>query len=343
MFVHLLGFPLVEMDGGPRKPSLSRSAWLLFYLAYHQEWVSRDTLAYFLRPEADKEVGRGYLRKLLNGARQIPWAEGLEVEAQQLRWQVNTDVTLFLKAAQAGRWFEALQLYQGPLLEGLSADPLPSYEIWLEDERAMLERVWRNVSVNYALDLESTGQHQDAVSVAENLLKLDDLDEDALHLYLRNLYLSGQREQALKLGQDFYRRLRELELDPTQTTRQLMDAIRSATPLPKQTATRRSGRRKTDHSVPDPEAHLRAFLAIPGSRILALNAVDDDVAVTVTKRIPNVRLALSGIVDLAERLISQRYYERAQDLLMMVLSQPKCDDILKQRIARLYQEIGKRR
>lgn len=64
-------------------------------LASYQTWLRRDKLIFFLRPDADREVASLYLRKLLN---------------------------------HEGRWFEAVQLYCCPFLQGLDASCLPSYE-----------------------------------------------------------------------------------------------------------------------------------------------------------------------------------------------------------------------
>lgn len=336
MFLRLLGSPLVETAEGLYTPSTSRSSLLLFYLAYRKDWISRRRIAFFLRPEADDLTGRRYLRKVLNGARELPWAKGLEVEAQQLRWQVETDISLFLKTIREGRWHEALQLYRGPLLQGFIPSGLPSYASWLESERNALTQLWLNANLNYAIDLESSGQHRDAAHVAQELLEVDDLDEDALHLYLRNLYLGGQREHALKAGQEFYNRLGELELMPIETTQSLINSIRNGQPLEKHNATRRSGRRQSDHTpTPDKNVHGESPVTLPDSRILSLATVDDELRVTLTQRIPNPSAALGSIVELAESLIHQQNFQRAHDLLMMVLAQPKCDDTLLQRVKTL--------
>ena len=268
MFLRLLGSPLAESDEGLHAPSASRPSLLLFYLACRNDWISRRRLAFFLRPEADDLTGRRYLRKVLNGAKQLPWAKDLEVEPQQLRWQVETDVSLFLKTTREGRWYEALQLYRGPFLKGFTPSALPSYTSWLESERDALAQIWLNAKLNYAVDLESSGQHRDAARIAQELLEVDDLDEGALHLYLRNLSLGGQREHALKAGQEFYDRLTELALTPLETTQDLMNRIRNGQPLEKHNATRRFGRRQSDHApTPDKKnAHGESPVTLPDSR-----------------------------------------------------------------------------
>ena len=73
----------------------------------------------------------------------------------------------------------------------------------------------------------------------------------------------------------------------------------------------------------------------PTHVILSLATFDDELSITFTQRMPDPSAALGSIVELAESLIRQKNFQRAYDLLMMVLAQPKCDETLKQRIRAL--------
>ena len=336
MLLRLLGEPLLETDDGTKTLPPNRATLLAFYLACHRDWISRKRLSFFLRPEADELTARRYLRKVLNSAKSFAWLRDLEVEPQQLRWEVETDVSLFLKTTREGRWYEALELYRGTFLKGVAPANLPGYVDWIEGERTALAQLWLNANLNYAIDLEASGQHRDVVRIAETLLEADDLDEDALHLYLRNLYLSGQREQALKAGVDFYDKLGELGLGPTEVTQRLLEHIRNGQAPEKPDTTRRSGRRRSDYtSAAEQDAQIASLLTSPGSRIVSLAAVGDTLNVAFTRRIENPSLALNVVVDLAERLLYQNYTQRANDLLHMVLAQPTCDAELSRRILKL--------
>ncbi len=336
MLLRLLGEPLLETGGGTNTLTPNRATLLAFYLACQRDWISRKRLAFFLRPEADELTARRYLRKVLNSARAFPWLETLEVEPQQLRWEVETDVSLFLKTTREGRWFEALELYRGGFLKGVAPANLPGYTDWIEGERAALAQLWLNANLNYAIDLEASGQHRDVVRIAETLLEADDLDEDALHLYLRNLHLSGQREQALKAGGEFYDKLAELGLGPTEVTQRLLESIRQGETLEQPGSRRRSGRRRSDYTgVAEQDAQITSLLTSPGSRIVSIAAVGDTLNVAFTQRIENPGAALNRVVDLAERLLYQKHVQRANDLLHMVLAQPSCDTELSQRIFKL--------
>ena len=341
--LRLLGSPAIQAGSGVNSLTLSRSAWLLFYLAYHGEWSSRDDLSFFLRPEAGKEIGRQYLRRLLSSAKRLPWSGGLEVELDRLRWDVETDVARFYHAARAGRWFDAIQLYRGPLLQGLDASYLPSYDAWLHDERKVLETLWRDCMSHYAVDLESAGQHREAAQTAERLLQHDTLDEEALRTFVRNASLSGQRMRALETAATFYKELREeLSMEPTCETKELIAKVQAAKPLKKRETFRTFGRRQDDLTITDDRHYLEELshlLKTPGSRLLALSSVDDTTTIIVAKRVTEARVALKAILDLAEHCILMSHHTRALELLTLALNHPDCDAPLSERIEVLWSSL----
>jgi DNA-binding SARP family transcriptional activator len=198
MKLQLLGSPRVRFGHYWSELPPSRPMLLVFYLALQGTWISREELAFFFRPEADEAAARHYVRKMLSDVRQLPWAGDLEVEKDRLRWQVDTDVKRFTDAARAGRWAEALALYRGPLLGSFHVDNSPSFEAWLEGEREELTVLWQGVCLGHATELESAGEHREAAAIAKALLDHDSLAEDAVQSYIRNTYLAGRRESALR-------------------------------------------------------------------------------------------------------------------------------------------------
>lgn len=342
MLLHLLGTPYQQTASGLIDLPMRRASWILFYLAYYQTWMRREELIFFLRPDADREVASLYLRKLLNDARKLSWADGLEVEADRLRWSIGTDVTQFQTAAREGRWFEAVQLYRGPLLQGLDASYLPGYKAWLDSERAALEHIWRDVTLHYADDLEASEHHRDAAAAAKKLLQHDSLDEEAVHSYLRNTYLSGQRQQSLGAAHSFIRELRtELDLEPTAATLALIEAIQMARPLPRIDLHRKYGRRRSDRrGLAEFDAEqlnsLVDLLADPSARLLNLNPNGAQGTLIISKLVPDVQIVLDAVIVLAERLSTQGHRRRALELLTQVLGHPACSTNLKTRAEALY-------
>lgn len=336
----------MEMGGNVTVLPLRRSSWLLFYLAHSKTWVQREDLIRFLRPESEKDVGSLYLRQLLTDARKLPWASNFEVEANRLRWEVDTDVSRFREAAAEGRWFEATKLYGGHFLEGVNAGYLPPYETWLDTERALLDQTWRDVTMYYLSDLEASGHFREAATLAKKLYDSDNLDEEALNSYLRNAYLGGQRHQALQAAHIFTQVINdEFGLKPTSATLETIASIEAGRPLVQKTTPRRYGRRRSDRLkiASEKAEHLQEIIEIlkaPNNRLLAINTTSGRQAtLLVATQVVDVITALNAIVVLAEQLIASQHKERALELLLQVWNHPSCAQELKGHIADLCREF----
>lgn len=341
--LHLLGSPFVQLEQGRAPGSSSRAFLLLVYLVHHGEWINRDELAFFLRPDVAKEIGQQYLRKLLSNARKISWAQSLEVEAERLRWQVETDVKRFQQARKAEQWREAVQLYRGPFMGHINVPFLPSYDAWLQLEREVLEHEWQEVALNLARDLESAEQHLEAAAAAKKLLDYDAFDENALQSYLRNVYLLGQRERALKMAHEFERHLQaELNVKPTLATQQLVEAIRFAEPLekvisPLQYRRRRGDRVQTSKALEKPFDELTSLLEATDSRLVSIGRSDGgETTLIIAKRVANTHTALLSIVQLAAQLIDRQHKGRALELLLLVLNHPACSPAIEEAVTKIW-------
>jgi DNA-binding SARP family transcriptional activator len=304
---------------------------LLFYLAYYGDWMTREELAFFFRPDADEATGRHYVRKMLNAVRKLDWVEGLEVEPERLRWQADTDVARFRALVSEGRWERALGVYRGKFLSGLNARGLPSYEAWLELEREDLALLWQQAALGHAAELEDGARHQQAAALSRQLLQEDPLAEEALQRYMRSAYLCGQRKEALQAYGNFKSELElSLGIKPVEETCRLAELIRAAKPL--SGATRPSSPRDQDEkakpaSQEERELHeLVELLRDPDTRLLTfLSFGNHREALVLARRVPDVALALRAIIALAEHLIHEGHYRRALELIVLVLGHPACN------------------
>jgi len=177
--IQLFGSPVAYDSDEQQHLPLTKPALLLFYLAYYGQWMTREELAFFFRPEADESTARSYVRKLLNSAKKMPWAQGLEIESERLRWQVDTDIARFLDAFHNGRWYEAIEYYNGDFLKGVTDVGLLSYDAWIDTEREALANKWHTAVLNYANDLEASEQHLEAADTVKRILNQDEFAEDA--------------------------------------------------------------------------------------------------------------------------------------------------------------------
>lgn len=210
---------------------LRQSLLLGAYLAHRDDWVGREELLALFWPEVDESTARHNLSQLVYHCRRQPWFAELEAERTRLRWRVASDLQLFRAAIGAGAWSDALDLYRGPLLEGVASGGAPTFEDWLESERESLHVAWREATLQVAAGLEREERWAEAIARLVTVLERDPLAEDALQAYLRCAPGAGQRAQALRAYDAFRATLRaELDLTPLAATEAWAGALRTDTP-----------------------------------------------------------------------------------------------------------------
>jgi predicted ATPase/DNA-binding SARP family transcriptional activator/predicted negative regulator of RcsB-dependent stress response len=223
--LYLLGAPRLHGAEGAAPLPLRRYSAILFYLALRGEWVRRDELTFLYWPDRDEASGRRNLRQLLHKARQQPWAHGLEIEDQRLRWRVATDVAALRDAVAEGAWRRAVEIPYAPLLDHLSDPTAPGFEAWLELERSDVQSLWITAASNRAIELEEGGRPDAALTLHTAILEREPLAEEAMQAMLRCAFGAGQRLEALERYRTFVALLdRELGLAPLPETQALADA-----------------------------------------------------------------------------------------------------------------------
>ncbi|WP_027892731.1 AfsR/SARP family transcriptional regulator [Calidithermus chliarophilus] len=231
-YVQLLGTPAIRFGEEWFVPPPGRISALLYYLAYQRGWVGRDELAHLFWPDVYEENARTNLRKILNRARELSYAQDLEAERTRLRWPVDTDVEE-LKQALENRNFPSInRLYRGKFLQGFNLDDALEFEDWLELTREQLHKGWRKAVLNHATELEGMQRYAEGAEALELLLSTDPLDEEALQRQLSLLLWAGQLTRALGAFEAFKGRLeQELEVEPGPITLKLVEQIRRAEPV----------------------------------------------------------------------------------------------------------------
>jgi hypothetical protein len=81
-------------------------------LAYSQDWVSRERLAYLFWPDTETQKAQQNLRQLLKRVRSLSWLNNLDTNEHKVRWLVDTNVSSFRQAIEENRLDEALSLYE---------------------------------------------------------------------------------------------------------------------------------------------------------------------------------------------------------------------------------------
>ncbi|WP_424952235.1 ATP-binding protein [Deinococcus sp.] len=238
LHLSLLGLPQLQEGDNRSALPLIKPSYLLVHLALRGHWVSREELTHLLRSGDDEPASLGSLRLLLTRARRLEWAggtvaEGLETEPRRVRWQVATDVQRFRQAYAERHWAGATDLYLAPLLQGLPTVNLPGVQSWLDDERAELHQMWLNAVAEQQAALLDRGASGEAAQLLRRALSLDPLSEELLQRFVAASQQAGKREDALRAYERFAARLgSELGLKPTQTTLDLIGAVRRTGPPP---------------------------------------------------------------------------------------------------------------
>lgn len=138
----------------------------------------------------------------------------------------------FVQASDGSAWPGALNVYLGPLMQGVQAAESPEYAAWLDAEREAQHRRWHAATLAQAAALGARGEHGRHLELLERLTASDPLDEAALETYMGVAARSGQRSLALRAYASYARNLdHQLALPPPAALEQLAELIRPQ-PLP---------------------------------------------------------------------------------------------------------------
>jgi DNA-binding SARP family transcriptional activator len=191
--------------------------------------VRRDTLLGLFWPEAGEGEARHRLRQVLYVLRSCLGEETI-VSAGSEQVGLNAqrvwcDAVAFEGALRLGEDAQALELYGGPLCEGLFVSGCPGYERWLSDRRERMaeqavQAAWRrSAAAETAGDLRAACRYG-----AQALLQWP--DEARLYALLELFERAGDRVGALRLMQRFERDLREqYDLEPSPALQALIARI----------------------------------------------------------------------------------------------------------------------
>jgi predicted ATPase/DNA-binding SARP family transcriptional activator len=209
---------------------------LLIYLAHPpRRFHRRDSLMALFWPELDSGGARNSLRQSLYELRRtlgkgILTGRGYEEVAvvERFLW---SDVVAFEFALEKDQMERALALYRGDLLEGFHVQNVaPEFEHWLEAERVRL----RNRAVRASLALsdreEALGDLARAAQWTQTAARFDPDNESVLRRLVDLLDRAGDRVGAVRVFNAFARRTREeYDIEPSEETRTLIDAMRART------------------------------------------------------------------------------------------------------------------
>ncbi len=209
---------------------------LLGYLAVTGTAQSRDHLIDLLWPDSLPEAGRKNLRNTLWTIRKALGDELLLAETDRLAlvegvW-VDTrafEATVSVQPGDGSAITDlsvALELYRGPLLDGLILADAPDFEVWLTAERERFGQLYLRALEALVAAQRGRGNWAEIILIARRALAHDNLQEPMVRALMEAHARLGERAEALRQ----YDRLRatlaqELGVAPLPETEALRAAI----------------------------------------------------------------------------------------------------------------------
>jgi DNA-binding SARP family transcriptional activator len=258
--IHLLG--PTEVSWGEEPLSIQRRLprALLYRLAAQLQPVPREQLCFLFWPDVPEALARRNLTVQLAHLRHaLPAAEVLVSGRGQVGLdpaRVRSDVVAFERLSRAHSAVESLQqavdLYRGPFLAGISLSSSAEFETWAVQERSRLERQYLEALSTLIAAHAVQGAHQAAIACAQRYLAADELAED-VHRQLIELYAaSGDRAAAVHQFERCASILeRELGVDPLPETQAAYRAVLE------------DAHQLTGPQIPEPACSIGSCLTIP--------------------------------------------------------------------------------
>ncbi len=190
----------------------------------------RDALAAMLWPESDQKRARGALSQTLYVIRrhlgpQVLVTRGTE-EVGIAEGVIRVDTLEFQRLLEAGETEAALELYGGELLPSFYLPDTPSFEHWLDGERARLRRTAAGAAWDLVEERETAGDGARASYWARRAARIAPHDEAGLRRLMSTLRRLGDRAGALAEFERYRKRLAgEMELEPESETSALAAEI----------------------------------------------------------------------------------------------------------------------
>ncbi len=236
LYLQLLGYPQVFSQGIGQGIPNDKPSLLLLYLALESVWLERSKLISLFYPDRKEASARVNLRQILKRAEELPFVKGLEIEYKRVRWLVSNDVNAFQNALDNKDWDKAITLYKGKLFDNLDFSKISSeLESIINSKRDELHNAYHKTVFEYTAQLKQKGDLNVAKNILKQFINADPTNERGVQAYIKLCYLEGSRADALKMFRQFEKKLwQEFELEPLESTKQLIQDIRNlkSTPLP---------------------------------------------------------------------------------------------------------------
>jgi DNA-binding SARP family transcriptional activator len=210
---------------------------LLLYLdcARPYGFHRRDRLIALLWPELDNADAREALSGEINHIRRELGENSIVTRGEDVMLDpvyIRSSVRVLDAAITNGDHMRVIQLFQGPLADGLVVDEAPEFEQWLKDERQRIRDAVADAAWSLAEKSKESGRIADATSFARSAVSLTRDDEESVRKLMAFLESVGDVDGALRAYDEFSVWISgETDAYPSPDTDALRDKIRNSEPL----------------------------------------------------------------------------------------------------------------
>lgn len=232
----LLGGAVLEDETGPVTGRAARPqplALLALLATAPSQERSRGKLVGLLWPEASESQARNRLSTCVHRVRTGLDEDVILSVGDDLRLNqdvLTCDVSWFEQALEAEEPQRAVDLYDGPFLDGFRLPDSPAFEKWVDAERARWTRAYREALEALAEAAEEQGEAAVAADWWRERANEDPYDSRVVRRLMEALVAAGNRAEALRAAEAHDRLMRdELELSPDPAVHELVEELRSET------------------------------------------------------------------------------------------------------------------
>ena len=302
----VLGGLAVRRDGRPLSGALAqprRLAVLALLARGGQGGVSRDRVINTLWPDTDEERARHTFNQTLYALRRELGRDEVIAGVRELRLDTDLlaiDVAEFQNAIAARDLERAVDLYEGPFLDGFHLPGSDEFERWVERERASLDHTYAQALEQLARDATARDDHTRATQWWRKRAARDPLDARVAIALMQSLSATGDR-----LGAIQHARVYELLIAEELALPADRDVVRLAEELRREQIAAVAAPVAADApvSVPEPETGIEVGVVADRSNATATETVDAPVSPATTELDAEPRIAapLERTSDIAAR------------------------------------------
>jgi DNA-binding SARP family transcriptional activator/tetratricopeptide (TPR) repeat protein len=216
---------------------------LLVYIALRRAggFTRRDELLSVFWPESTEARARAALRQALRFLRSEIGSSTIETRGSEVAIQpavLSCDALDFSSALAAGEDERALEFYGGDLLPAFHLDGVAEFDRWLYEERQRLRAAAVEAALRIASRAEAARDLGGAADRVRLAFEIDPTDETIGRRLISLLAHAGQRGAAVSVYESLADRLRrDLDLEPSPATVELIAAVRDTAGAGAQSAT----------------------------------------------------------------------------------------------------------